>query len=1819
MKKILILFLILSIVMAAFVGCDSILGKGDPDDEPSKDNGGNTNEGDGNEPILIKLQTPIVTISDSGVASWNKIYGSAGYKVIINGAQSIITATSVQLNDKDTVTVCAIGDGKSSKDSDFSELQVYNSPAPTEKTSIADMASAPLDKTYLVEGIVCAAGKANLMLTDNEGNYLYVYTEQPHGFDVGDEVRFTGTKAAYWNVYELKDITSSVLISSGNEVETPFVKNGDADYFEGAMDDFTIGELVTVTGHLTISGNYYNFEVDGFEDALLSLAYDGTLEDGKDYTATGYLAFISGSTAKYINIIVIDIKEVNNDNPPEICEICGVSVLIGDHTELPCGHYACEGGEHRIYDCGHYICDGRSHVILGCGHFECDEGEHGNCQHCDGYLCLGDHSSCGAPVIEYCEACGGSLYDGDHMELPCGHRACESGEHGMYPCGHYPCDGLDHTMLDCGHFTCQGVDHTLLDCGHYSCQGWDHSICQYCGDYACIGDHSSCEAPPVELCEACNMPLEVGNHEPLECGHRACEDGEHVLCERCESYRCLGDHTECDMPSEYCEICGGSIYIGDHYPLDCGHCASLEGEHSYCERCGEYLCNGLDHTLLDCGHLVCEGGEHYDLPCGHYACEDGDHSSCIYCGDYFCDGEDHSLLDCGHFACQDGNHVSLGCGHYECEGGDHTLYDCGHCASTPGGHGKCDVCGKNLCTGNHSSCGEPVINYCNICGKNFEIGEHGMLGCGHYACEDGDHNQCPFCPGYMCTGDHRYRECGHPVCAYENLNHEICPSCGNYSCFDNHDKLDCGHNACLGGEHRECMRCLGYLCRGDHSALECGHLACEVGEHKLCSACSGYLCFGNHEPLDCGHLSCESCEGMLCPYCGEYLCGGKDHSPLGCGHTACMDGEHTNCAYCGGYLCTGDHLSCGKPTVEYCKSCGKDVSIGDHSLLDCGHFVCDGIDHSLCEICEEPLCVGEHGDGVCMKLSTFPEVIEGEYGEVHIVEGIICAVSIDEILITDNEGNYLYVYTEQPHGYTVGDGVRVTGHLETYGNLTYELVTTDIVCTSGGNDIVLPRLNSADSSYFLDVANSGYKMGEYITFEGYLDSSTNLFVVGDIYVGVSWTDIEIYYGETYQVVAYTLFISENSAWVIATDFRGEGDSLICPICGFYKFEGDHSMYICGHFACEGGDHAPLPCGHFECDEGDHYVLACGHYSCVEGDHGKLDCGHFECDKGEHNISGCGHYVCLYGKHYLLDCGHWSCEGGTHSHCGYCGGYLCIGDHSECDEEDEEIYCEICGGILTEGDHYLLVCGHFACEDGDHTECTRCGEYYCEGGDHYQLPCGHLFCEEGKHNIADCKMHYVCRGGDHFQLSCGHFVCQDGSHTKCGYCGGYLCIGTHDHEEYCSYCGGSIEYGDHSALDCGHHACQDGNHEQCSFCGGYFCQGGIHSICYGCRSAVCDGNEHDMCPTCGWYLCRGDHSILECGHKACDGGSHYPCDVCGEYLCLGGNHALLDCGHYICDGGIHKSCTACGEYTCNAPDHMLCTLCNEPACVGIHKTCPGCGEVTCNRADHSMCTVCGNRLCVGDHTECAVEGYFCDFNYSIHVKFSVDNYFLENDEISRPLIRLISNGYNFEQSLTLKFVPSDGGRFVLTAGYDFLGLAWIDEYTFSGTFENVGLLYRINITEASRYNASTGETKDMMQLKGTYFPFTTQDYIMVNDEARTFEIDKYGLLYFIFSEQYDLPPYGDICYFCNQEVTADNIPIHMYVCAVCGMHYCEGGVTEHLFYNDETWKSEHYPLTDEEKRWGVKLPGDVVINPIATADLLSKTTTFETSSSDEEEE
>ena len=69
-------------------------------------------------------------------------------------------------------------------------------------------------------------------------------------------------------------------------------------------------QYVKLTGNLAISGNYYNVTVDG-KTAVGSLVYPtdeikAKLADG-EITVYGYAVYTSGSSTKYVNIIVTSV------------------------------------------------------------------------------------------------------------------------------------------------------------------------------------------------------------------------------------------------------------------------------------------------------------------------------------------------------------------------------------------------------------------------------------------------------------------------------------------------------------------------------------------------------------------------------------------------------------------------------------------------------------------------------------------------------------------------------------------------------------------------------------------------------------------------------------------------------------------------------------------------------------------------------------------------------------------------------------------------------------------------------------------------------------------------------------------------------------------------------------------------------------------------------------------------------------------------------------------------------------------------------------------------------------------------------------------------------------------------------------------------------------------------------------------------------------------------------------------------------------------------------------------------------------------------
>ncbi len=79
--------------------------------------------------LPTKLSVPEVTISETGVASWNAIDGAVSYGYKVNdGEEQNTTATSVTLQDGQTIAVRAISDGKTRLNSAYSETQTYVKP-----------------------------------------------------------------------------------------------------------------------------------------------------------------------------------------------------------------------------------------------------------------------------------------------------------------------------------------------------------------------------------------------------------------------------------------------------------------------------------------------------------------------------------------------------------------------------------------------------------------------------------------------------------------------------------------------------------------------------------------------------------------------------------------------------------------------------------------------------------------------------------------------------------------------------------------------------------------------------------------------------------------------------------------------------------------------------------------------------------------------------------------------------------------------------------------------------------------------------------------------------------------------------------------------------------------------------------------------------------------------------------------------------------------------------------------------------------------------------------------------------------------------------------------------------------------------------------------------------------------------------------------------------------------------------------------------------------------------------------------------------------
>ncbi len=184
---------------------------------------------------------------------------------------------------------------------------------PAGYTSI--LGSAQLNDEVEVKGYVSAVCTQGVIVTDNTGSIL-VY--KASGLAVGDEVTATGKISAFNNGFQLDTSKGAAIEKTGTTtVAYPAPVALDGAAFDKLLEQTTneYAKYVKIEGTVAVSGNYYNFNVEGAEKATgsfygLSDDQKAQLANGEKITFYGYFSSISksGGVPKFVNVIVTSVE-----------------------------------------------------------------------------------------------------------------------------------------------------------------------------------------------------------------------------------------------------------------------------------------------------------------------------------------------------------------------------------------------------------------------------------------------------------------------------------------------------------------------------------------------------------------------------------------------------------------------------------------------------------------------------------------------------------------------------------------------------------------------------------------------------------------------------------------------------------------------------------------------------------------------------------------------------------------------------------------------------------------------------------------------------------------------------------------------------------------------------------------------------------------------------------------------------------------------------------------------------------------------------------------------------------------------------------------------------------------------------------------------------------------------------------------------------------------------------------------------------------------------------------------------------------------------
>lgn len=174
---------------------------------------------------------------------------------------------------------------------------------------------------YDVAGIVTGICNQGYILTDNSGSVLVYYGKSfvAANYAIGDQIKLKATAGSYNLGLQLTGTGATEEKVGTQAVTYPAPTIYDGATFDALLTRTTdqLAIYSQITADVTVSGNYYNFNVAGAATAVGSL-YQGTdaqkalFGTGGKFIIKGYMVSVSKSSgvAKFPNFIVTDAKAV---------------------------------------------------------------------------------------------------------------------------------------------------------------------------------------------------------------------------------------------------------------------------------------------------------------------------------------------------------------------------------------------------------------------------------------------------------------------------------------------------------------------------------------------------------------------------------------------------------------------------------------------------------------------------------------------------------------------------------------------------------------------------------------------------------------------------------------------------------------------------------------------------------------------------------------------------------------------------------------------------------------------------------------------------------------------------------------------------------------------------------------------------------------------------------------------------------------------------------------------------------------------------------------------------------------------------------------------------------------------------------------------------------------------------------------------------------------------------------------------------------------------------------------------------------------------